>query len=171
MQRNGAPSTPNCIWQRNGILSGLLLHSIWCNPVESFIYINVLSGWSFEVRNVAIVLAPILGLRLTHSSFLVSVNFVAKKNEGECENILRGSMLNETLLPSVQMSERIIIGDVIYKDTTICSSIKCITEWLELLLPCCVPNLQSNRAIVYNNFFLLEISSNCRFHVGICLLQ
>lgn len=82
-----------------------------------------------------------LTLYSTHLS-VFQINLVANDYEGEIFRVTWAGLDEEFVSPTVEGLERIGIGDIVDKYTTVGSSIKCYSETLESFLTSCVPNLE-----------------------------
>lgn len=72
---------------------------------------------------------------------VLQVNFVAEHNKGEDLCVTRADLNQELISPSFKSFEGVGSGNIVHKDTTVCTSIESNTQRLEFLLPCSVPDL------------------------------
>ena len=82
-------------------------------------------------------------------SRIVLIQLVAEADEWERLRVLRPRILDEAVAPSGQSFERLRICDVVDEGAAIRTAVEGVAERLELLLPCCVPNLQRHHRVVY----------------------
>jgi hypothetical protein len=93
----------------------------------------------------------------TNLSFvLFNINLIAKHNKGEVLRVMWACLDKEFVPPTVKRFKRLCTVDVIYKDTTVRSTIKCHSQGLEAFLSCRIPKLfkiircrAQTKAIVY----------------------
>lgn len=91
---------------------------------------------------------------------MLSINFVTQKSKWERIHIIRACIFDESFLPPGEVFESLFVSDVVGEDAAVGSSVEGVAQGLELLLPRCIPNLQSHQLIVYHHFLLRKICSN-----------
>ena len=119
---------------------------------------NLLKGWThtvtvfstgLKVLNLGMFLEELINRLFFYFPFRFTVDLVPHQNEGEFLRLLGSSLVQKLIYPWFNIVERLIIkgvcyffvGDIVNKDTTVCTPIEGSSKASEFLLPCCIPNL------------------------------
>jgi len=106
---------------------------------ENSLDIVVLRCTGLDIRHVVVFGAPLFCFRHFNCS---NVSFVTDQNKREGFRICRCSFLQEVFFPIVQAFKWFLITQIKHKSTCIWATIKGMTQRIEFLLPCCIPDLQ-----------------------------
>ena len=82
-------------------------------------------------------------------AFGLLVELVPDANEGERLRVLRSRILIEAVPPAAERIERLLVGQVVHERAAVSTAVECITQRLELLLSCSVPDLEGDNGVVY----------------------
>ena len=83
-------------------------------------------------------------LHSTHLS-VFQIDLVANDYEGKIFRVAWAGLDEEFVSPTIESLERIGVGDIVDKYTTVGSAIKCYSKTLESFLTSCVPNLAGKK--------------------------
>ena len=121
----------------------------FCHFVEGFLDTETLDGRSLIKHHVVVFLSPCLSFWSGNLTFVFLVELVAEANKWERVWVAWSSIFDKPCLPASQVLKAGLRCDVVDESAAIGSTIKCVTQWLELFLAGSVPNLQCDHRVVY----------------------
>lgn len=140
VQLDSATGSRDGVWHHDGVG----LHSLEClagNLLECLLNWDALLGWGFIERNTIVGIAPLLALASVNFALALTINFIAQHDEREGLGLIRGGVIDETLLPFGQVLEGLAVCNVVDKNAAVSTSVESIAERLELFLTGCIPDL------------------------------
>mmetsp|Transcript_6303 Transcript_6303/g.18423 ORF Transcript_6303/g.18423 Transcript_6303/m.18423 type:complete len:232 (+) Transcript_6303:844-1539(+) len=130
--------------------------------LERYIHLEGGLGGSLKVveRVRRLLLAPLLGLGARHAAILLPVNLVPEHHKREVLWVPGTCLVQKLVPPIVQGFKSLGVCYVVNKDTRVGSSVERHTKGLKALLPCRVPDLQSDELIVDHDLLGEEVRPN-----------
>ena len=120
-----------------------------CHLEESLLDTGAIDGACLIKEHVIVFVGPLLASLCGHRAISLLVKLISDADEGEWLRILRPSVLVEAISPSAKCFEWCLVRDVIAEGAAVSSTIKGVSEWLELLLAGGIPDLQRHNSVVY----------------------
>ena len=142
------------------LLLGFALHGLASHLFESVLNVHAVQRARLVEDHVVRFLGPRLAARSGHLALVLLIEFIAEADEGEGDGVRRPSIVEEALLPLVQVLERLHVSQVVRQRAAVRPTVESVAQRLELLLARGVPNLERNDGIVNQNLLLAEISAN-----------
>ena len=90
----------------------------------------------------------------------IEIALVPQKNKGKALNIIGSGILNETVLPFVQVIEAVRVCQVICQCAAVGSTVEGKAQRLELFLTGSIPDLECDYLAVDLDFLLGEVGAN-----------
>ena len=140
LKLQGTTSIWDCCWHRNCLLS-ISFEGSFGHLEECFVDTQSLHCTRLVKHHVIVFFCPCLSFRSGDATTGFLIKFVSDADEWEGLGIAWSSVFIETVPPSTERVETLSICDVIHECATVCSTIECVTKWLELFLTRRVPNL------------------------------
>ena len=138
----------DCCWHRNLLLS-ISLKGCFCHLQKCVFYLKSFNGTSLVKHHIVVLFCPGLTLGSWYCTISLLIKLVSDTNEWEWLRVCWSCIFIESISPSAQSIETLGICDVINQSATISSTVEGVAKWLELFLPCSIPNLKSDHSVVY----------------------
>ena len=97
--------------------------------------------------------------------WFTEVSFIPYHHERKTIRLYNLRFVKERVLPNLHVIERLLVGDVIYQEAAVGSSVKSRAERLEAFLTSGVPNLHHDYFTIYCDLFIRKVSSHRRFEI------
>ena len=148
LELHAARGIHHCLGHRKCLLS-VTLESLLSHLVESLFDAGSLHGGCLVEEHVIVLTGPLLALSRGDGPVLLLIELVTQADEGEGLRVLRSRILIEAVPPAGERIERLLVRDVVDQGATIGTAIEGVTQRLELLLSCSVPDLKGDDGVVY----------------------
>ena len=125
---------------------------------------NIFDCTSFKVWDISIGCTPSFCLFFSDLSFICFITFVTYQDKRKLLWLTWSSVFKKTFFPGSCIIKGGFSSDVESDSTAISASVESISYGVILFLASSIPYLYGDDGIIYNNFFLLEICTDCRLH-------
>ena len=143
----------------------VLLESHGGDLLERLLDVGVGAGTGLEVREgLGLLVAPLFSLGLANTALTLRlVDLVSEDNEREVFGVAGHGLDQELLAPAVELTERLLVGDVVHQHAGVGAAVEGDAQTLEALLASSVPDLHGDKLVLNHHLLREEVGTDGRF--------